>query len=117
MKPICRTYSSLFLALTATRLKPTRPNNEVCSRFVLNSWLCQVLRSLATVGKGTAFHMGIEHTGAGQHPVTESQRFHRNEKDSGGNCSHTAANKLNEANMLNIFFPVLGFDGNALETD
>src|SRR3546814_1354624 len=80
MKPICRTYSSLFLALTATRLKPTRPNNEVCSRFVLNSWLCQVLRSLASVGKGTAFHMGIAHTGAGQHPVTDSQRFNRSEE-------------------------------------
>src|SRR3546814_13207858 len=91
MKPICRTYSSLFLALTATRLKPTRPNNEVCSRFVLNSWLCQVLRSLASVGKGTAFHMGIAHTGAGQHPVTDSQRFNRKEKDYGGTCRHHAA--------------------------
>src|SRR3546814_18502397 len=83
--------SSLFLALTATRLKPTRPNNEVCSRFVLNSWLCQVLRSLASVGKGTAFHMGIAHTGAGQHPVTDSQRFNRKENDYGGTCRHHAA--------------------------
>src|SRR3546814_20911619 len=90
MKPICRTYSSLFLALTATRLKPTRPNNEVCSRFVLNSWLCQVLRSLASVGKGTAFHMGIEHTGTVQHPVTASQRVNRQVKDYVGTCRHPA---------------------------